>query len=140
MRAPSATRLVTAFRDLDRKGANRIRRLARAVDDAATLRRIIERECPATHAYARSCHSDPFDSHMWRVTMALHAMNETLGHFGVEPLGRISMHEGPPFQYLNAGDTYATTLIYRRDSDNLTIGSWGDLVESLERNRRMRFD
>jgi hypothetical protein len=27
------------------------------------------------------------------------------------------------------GDTYATTLIYKRSSDRLSIGSWGDIVE-----------
>lgn len=40
----------------------------------------------------------------------------------VEPLGPVSMREGPPYQY-------AATLIYKRDSDRLSIGNWGDLVE-----------
>lgn len=129
MRCPSTDRLVATFRDLDRKGANLIRRLAHAVDDRARLESIIARECPDTHAYARRCYSDPFDSHMWRVTMALHAIDRVLGTHGVESLGPVSMREGPPYEYCNAGDTYATTLVYTRATDTLRIACWGDIVE-----------
>ncbi len=129
MRCPSATTLVATFRDLDRKGALLIRRLAKAVHDPSALARLIERECPETHAYARSCYSDPYASGMWRRTMALHAIDRVLGTHGVEPLGEVHMTAGPPYEYCNAGDTYATTLIYKRGCDRLFIGNWGDIVE-----------
>jgi hypothetical protein len=140
MRVPSATRLVEAFRDLDRKGANLIRRIAHACGDRDRLAALIERACPETHAYARRCHSDPYDSHMWRVTMALHAIDRVLGTLGVEPLGPIAMREGPPYQYCDTGDAYAPTLIYTRATDTIRIGCWGDLVEAHPRRFRDRGD
>lgn len=131
MRCPSTDRLVATFRDLDRKGANLIRRIAHACDDREALASLIERECPDTHAYARSCYNDPYASQIWRVTTALHAIDRILGTHGVEGLGpQRSGDYAPAFEYLNAGDTYATTLVYTRDTDTLRIGCWGDIVET----------
>jgi hypothetical protein len=130
MTAPSVARLTAAFRDLDRANARLIRKLARAVSDEQTLRSLIEKRCPATDAYARRCYSNPYDSGMWRRTLALHAIDVILGTHGVEPLGEPpSFRDGPPYEYCNAGDTYATTLIYHRAPDALRIGCWGDLAE-----------
>ena len=129
MKAPSTKSLLNAFRDLDRKRANLIRRIAHAVDDREKLAAIIARECPDTHAYARSCYNDPYASHMWRVTMALHAIDRALGTYGVESLGPRDTMDPPPYEYCNAGDTYSATLIYKRDTDTIRIGSWGDIVE-----------
>ena len=131
MRAPSTNALVAAFRDLDRKGANLIRAIAHAVDDRDKLAALIEKRCPETRAYARSCYSDPYNSHMWRVTMALHAINIVLGTYGVEPLGTVRAFSGPSYEYCNAGDTYATTLIYTRATDTIRIGCWGDIAERM---------
>lgn len=129
MRVPLRKNLQKHFRHLTAKQANLIRRLAHAVDDRGKLEPLIERECPETWRYARSCHNDPFDTGMWRRTMALHAIDRILGTYGVEALGPVSMREGPPYEYMNAGDPYVTTLIYRRDTDNLFIGSWGPIAE-----------
>lgn len=129
MRVPSTKTLLATFRDLDSKRANLIRRLAHAVDDRERLQAIIARECPATDAYARSCYNDPFASHMWRVTMALHAIDRALGTYGVESLGPRHTMQPPPYEYCNTGDTYATTLVYKRATDNLYIACWGDIVE-----------
>ena len=75
-------------------------------------------------------HGDPYHSQIWRVTVALHAMNQVVGTFGVEGLGPPRGGDyAPPYEYLNTGDTYGTTLIYRRRTDTLTIGSWGDIAE-----------
>jgi|HubBroStandDraft_6_1064221.scaffolds.fasta_scaffold213844_2 hypothetical protein len=130
MRVPTTKSLVAAFRDLDTKGANLIRRLAHAADDSVKLAALIERECPATHAYARSCYNDPYNTKIWRVTMALHAIDRILGTHGVETLGEGRRGDyAPPYEYCNAGDTYSTTLIYTRDTDTIRIGCWGDIVE-----------
>jgi hypothetical protein len=129
MRAPSTNALVATFRDLDRKGANLIRALAHATDDREALATLIEKRCPKTHEYARRCYNDPYNSHMWRVTMALHAIDIVLGTYGVEPLGTVYARTGPPYEYCNTGDTYATTLIYTRATDTLRIGCWGDIAE-----------
>ena len=45
-------------------------------------------------------------------------------HYGVESL----YPEKPHIFYLNAGDTYATTLIFNYEQDRFTLGCWGDLV------------
>jgi hypothetical protein len=39
------------------------------------------------------------------------------------------MHDKNTYEYLNTGDTYGTTLIYRRKTDTLSIGNWGDVAE-----------
>ena len=132
MKIPSATRLTETFRDLTRENALLMRRIAHACDDATALASIIEKHVPATHAYARSCYRDPYASQVWRVTMALHAIDQLLGTYGVEALTRKddSCYGPPSHEYLNAGDTYATTLVYYRDADALRIGTWGDIVEA----------
>ena len=73
-------------------------------------------------------YSDPYNSHMWRVTVALHAIDKIMGTYGVEPLGPVGT-SGPPYEYLNTGDSYGTTLIYRKSTDNLFIGDWGSIAE-----------
>lgn len=131
MRAPSTARLLATFKDLDQRKATLIRALAHAVDDPIKLASVINgnADCRATEAYARSCYSDPYDSGMWRRTLALHAIDTILGTHGVEPLGNVSLRDGPPYEYCNAGDPYVATLIYTRDTDTLRIGCWGDIVE-----------
>lgn len=134
MRCPSAKRLDAAFK-LTKDQIALIRGLAASVDTIDimgtgdyALRALIERECPKTQAYAKQCHNDPFDGHIWRVTLALHAIDEVMGANGIEGLGPVDMYDGQPYQYVNMGDTYSTTLIYKRDTDALSIGCWGDIV------------
>lgn len=128
MRCPTIPTLMKHF-PLTRAEAAKIRKLAKLADDGDKLAEFIEAECPETQAYVRQCYNDPFDSHTWRVTMALHAIDRVLGTLGVEPLGEVNVRNGPPYEFCNTGDTYATTLIYKRDTDTLFIGNWGDLVE-----------
>lgn len=134
-RVPSERVLLDAFRDLTPERAKLIRALAHATNDPVKLSSIIHGNASLarTAAYAKSCYGDPFDSPVWRRTMMLHAVDVLLETHGVEPLGEVDMRRGPPYEYCNAGDSYATTLIYFRDADALRIGSWGDLVEHLER-------
>lgn len=135
MRTPSVKSLLAAFRDLDSKGANLIRKLAKACDDSDALSALIATHCLATFQYARSCHGDPFATHMWRVTLVLHAIDTILGTHGVECLGEGEHRNGyaPPYEYCNTGDSYATTLIYKRATDNLYIGSWATIAERMPR-------
>lgn len=131
MRCPSVNRLCATFR-IDRPQARLIRALAKAVHDRDTLRDLVNAKCPATAQYAHRCYNDPFQGEGWRRTMMLHAIDEILGTFGVEPLGPVDMRDGPPFEYCNTGDSYAATIIYSRESDTLRIGSWGDIAERHE--------
>lgn len=128
-KAPSAKKLQEAFQ-IDSKQANLVRAFAQATDDSEKLEELVEK-VPATERYVRSLYNDPYDSKIWRVTVAMHAINEILEGHGVEGLGEGRPGDyAPPYEYINMGDTYATTLIYDRDSDRLFIGSWGDVVES----------
>lgn len=129
MRMPSLKVLQDRLK-LSAEQGKLLRALGRAVDDGEVLSALIDARAPQTAAYVRSMHSSPYDSHMWRVTVALHAMDTILGTYGVEPLGPTSGPSyAPPYEYLNTGDTYGTTLIYRRKTDTVSIGDWGSIAE-----------
>ena len=49
------------------------------------------------------------------------------GTFGVERIAKGHNQRSPAIEYLNAGDTYATTLLYVRG--RFRVGCWGDIVE-----------
>lgn len=53
-------------------------------------------------------------------------VDELIGTCGVEYLGA-HKRTGLDVYYCNAGDPYATTVIFH--GDNLQVGCWGDLVE-----------
>lgn len=131
MRSPSVKRLIETF-NITRPQAKLIKELCKAVSSEAVLQDLIERRCPATHAYAKSCYNSPFHSRMWRTTLVLHAVDDIIGTYGVEPLGK----GAPPdyimqYEYCNPGDPYSATLIYNRTTDNLYIGCWGTVAERL---------
>jgi hypothetical protein len=129
MRMPSSRRLQETLR-LTPEQAKLIRALGHATDDGEILSSLIEASVPATAEYVRNMLGDAYNSHMWRVTVALHAMDSIVGTHGVESLGPTSgPNYAPPYEYLNTGDTYGTTLIYRRRTDTLTIGTWGNIAE-----------
>jgi hypothetical protein len=129
MKCPSSGALTSAF-TISSSDAKKIRTLCKLADQPETLAEFIETQCPETQKYVRSMHSDPYRSSMWRRTVVLDAIDNVLGAHGVEALGPNRYGtEAPPYEYINMGDTYATTLIYKRSSDRLSIGSWGDIVE-----------
>lgn len=134
MRAPSEKNLIQTF-GLTRDEAKMIRKLAKAADDGEALEELVnEGGLPQTERWVRQMHSDPYNSRMWRISVALAGIAEVLGPhgaFGVEALGPDSndYQHGPIYEYVNMGDTYATTLIYRRATDNLFISNYGDIVE-----------
>jgi hypothetical protein len=129
MRMPSSRRLQDDLH-LTAEQAKLVRAIGHATDDGEILSTIIEASVPRTAGYVRSMHSDPYGSHMWRVTVALHAMDAIIGTHGVEALGPPSGgNYAPPYEYLNTGDTYSTTLIYRRKTDTVSIGDWGSIAE-----------
>jgi hypothetical protein len=97
------------------------------------LESLIDERCPATAAHVQRMYSTPYRNRDWRRSVILHAIDRALGTHGVESLGPVDDEHGPPFLYCNAGDTYAATLIYDRDADELTIGCWGDALEAYER-------
>jgi len=129
MRAPSTRSLIETFR-LSKSDADLIRHLAKATDNPQDLEALIALRCPKTESYVRKLYSSPYHSHMWRVTVALHAMDVILDTNGVEAIPDES-GGAPQYEYLNTGDPYSTTLIYNRKTDSLKIGSWGDIAEKF---------
>lgn len=140
MKFPEIKSLKAAFPKTNIKTLQLMRRIAKRYDEfegderESVLKKLVEKHCPKTKAWADRCFSSPYYSpRMWRVTTMLYALDELLGTHGVEPMGmgnsRNERH-APAYEYLNAGDTYATTLIYDRDHDRIIISSWGDIVES----------
>jgi hypothetical protein len=123
MQAPSEKKLLEAFRDLTPMDAKLIRKFAKAVDDPDELEELVEVHAPSTETYVRQMHSSPYNSQMWRTTVALHAIGELVGGYGIEALGN-------KYEYVNMGDTYATTLIFDRVKDRLFVGNWGSIVEA----------
>jgi hypothetical protein len=73
--------------------------------------------------------------------LAIQAADKLLDTHGVEEARRGGMYSDEPsshdFEYLNTGDTYAPTLLFR--GRRVWISSWGDEVEALER-RGIRFE
>ena len=129
----SPTELMESFRDLSWWKAQVIKRLCALADKPEELENFIDSYCPGTSAYARQCYTSPYNTKMWRRTMVLHAVNDLIDGHGVEPLGPMddwSVGYAPPYEYVNMGDSYSVTLIYDRDEDSLTIGSWGDIAEA----------
>ena len=126
MRSPTLKNLEAL--GLERKQANLVKRLCKARDDRDKLAALIERECPQTDAYRRECYHDPILSNMWRTTLVLHAIDVLLGTCGVEVIGDQFALEHR-FEFLNTGDTYASTLVYDNDTDRLFVASYGDIVE-----------
>jgi hypothetical protein len=116
---------------LDKDQAVLIRKLGAACDDGDALQELIESSCPETASYVSKMYSIPYRSAMWRVTVALHSMDEIVGTCGVEALGQSNddPRYAPPYEYLNTGDTYAVTLIYCRHTNQIVLGSWGDIAE-----------
>lgn len=64
-----------------------------------------------------------FDGHISHTVAAfLDELNALSGHAGVESL----YNDGKPsIWYLNAGDTYSSTVFYNSDTDNLYISDLG---------------
>lgn len=135
IRSPSVKRLCATF-ELTREQAQLIKRLCALRDDRNALEVLVSRECPDTDSYTRDCYRSVYESHMWRTTIVLHAIDHILGTCGVEALGDTEPRAGyaPEYEYCNTGDAYASTLIYRRASDNLFIGSWATIVERMPRS------
>jgi len=80
-------------------------------------------------AAARELANSPYGRHR-RHTLVLAALDTLLGTHGVEPLGEIHPFDGPPFKYLNTGESYAPTVVWYRSSGRYYVRCYGNLVEA----------
>src|SRR5690606_2822655 len=95
-------------------------KLVRAVWRAKSRDEIIA-ACPESANYGRSFYNRPTLRACKR-----DAVNRLIGTHGVEYLG-VSRRSGNDVYYCNAGDGYATTVIF--SGNTLRVGCWADMVE-----------
>lgn len=62
--------------------------------------------------------------------LKLEALNEVLEGYGIEYVAAGRGAKSPAFEYVNFGDTYATTLVYFPARGTWRVTSWGDIVEA----------
>ena len=94
--------------------------------EAVALYGVISGHLPArlfsdVQRWTGRCYNTPSNSEL-----RLCAANQIIQGHGIE---RIPDTE---IDYVNMGDTYIITLLYNHDNDEWSLGSWGDIVESLE--------
>lgn len=77
---------------------------------------------PATYRWLCQCYNPP-SLHDIEMSIA----DEIMGTFGVEYIEHGRNAKSPVIEYCNAGDTYATTLLYV--NGRYRVGCWGDIVE-----------
>jgi hypothetical protein len=113
-----------------------IEQLHSTPEQAETIRGLIRGELhtrdearfPRANASFDRCYSQPN-----RLTRIMECLNEVLDMHGVEPLGPVHYRNGPPAEYLNAGDTYTATLLFDHNTRTFKLTSWGDWLERNER-------
>ena len=88
---------------------------------------------PRTNAWLNRCLHPPL-----RIELIMSAMDETAGTHGVVPLWSEDDMFWPVAEYLNTGDTYSTTLLFRHDTGTFRITTWGDFVEKNEKRLRLK--
>lgn len=98
----------------------RLVRAAWTVDHAVLLTLMAEHAPRATSHY-NACYTLPKTREIRRTVI-----DELIGTYGVEFLGT-HRRTGNSIYYCNAGDTYATTVLFQ--GARLTVGCWGYLVE-----------
>jgi hypothetical protein len=100
-----------------------------AVDTALAIiaRKVHPRTVPAAEQWERQCYNRPS---LHELTMC--ALDSLLGTHGVECIGDVDMHDGPPVEYLNTGDSYAHTVVWYRDrKTEWRVEGWADAAERL---------
>lgn len=135
MRSPSIKALVATF-GIEREQARGIKVICDATcagssrASAEALHEALAKHAPSV---ASDYHTWELHSRMRRREAALAAADAIIGTCGVEALGPCDPWDGyaPAYEYCNAGDPYVATLIYKRATDNLYIGSWGTIAERL---------
>jgi hypothetical protein len=117
MRYPvPAGKTLKQIRWLSDKQIRKIRRLIAMKDRTTDYRRVAD--------WVRQCYHRP--SYLERLLCALDEICET---FGVE---HIQDNDNTLIYYLNTGQTYTSTLIFRRDLNRFQVSSFGDFIEWWE--------
>ena len=67
------------------------------------------------------------------VLLALRCLDEFIDGYGVEAIFAENDEFWPIVDYVNKGDTYSATIVYRRDIDAFLVSDYGTQIEILER-------
>jgi hypothetical protein len=111
---------IMAELNVDRETAKRIRGVVKDQIDPED-----ESLFPKTSKWIRSCYNRPS-----KTALKLSALNELIGGFGVEGIGRNDNPPyTPPYEYINTGDTYAATIIRDNLRNRYFVSDWGTIVE-----------
>lgn len=87
-------------------------------------------EVPETDAWVRGCYNEPRVSEQ-----KMHAIDVLIGGFGCEAIFGDS-HTWPDMEYVNMGETYATTIVLDNISHKFLVTSWGAWIEDAEAKGR----
>ena len=95
-------------------------------DQAKTIRALLEKKLKTSNYQSvqdleRQCYHAP--GYAYRLMTAI---NEIMGGYGVEA---IFQGEEPRYEYINLGETYATTIMRNVATGRVFVSSWGDVVE-----------
>lgn len=83
---------------------------------------------PQTNQWIAKCYHKPR-----RIELILSALNEVLECHGVEAFNSRESRMHAIAEYLNTGDTYSTTILFRHDTGTFRLTSWGDFFEANEK-------
>ena len=83
---------------------------------------------PATNNWIADCYHKPR-----RIDLILSALNELLECHGVEAFNTRQDQFHAIAEYLNTGDTYSATVLFRHDTGTFRITTWGDFFEKNEK-------
>lgn len=81
---------------------------------------------PQTQEWVRRCYHEPSV-----IEQKMSALNEIIGGFGTEAIFGDDCY-WPDAEYVNLGDTYATTILFDYVHNSFRVISWGDWIEFME--------
>lgn len=121
MNKPASIKALRTIKDVDTALARRIRHAWTCnLRDGETLEKLLN-ENPHTRQWYQSCYNTPGNKSIRRTVI-----DDMLGTFDVERLG-VHKSSGYTIHYCNAGDTYATTILFI--GNRMIVGDWGYYVE-----------
>lgn len=115
--------LRAAFSNAPREKVDLALALIRGDKDAA--------ETGAGQRRIRECYNPPS-----KHDVLMHAIDACLETHGPECLGEVDMHDGPPFEYLNVGDSYTSTLFGSVQAGGFTSDATGILSRPIASKHR----
>lgn len=116
--------LIEAFEGMDEETAGLIVAL---IDGTTKVDTEGDDRFPQTSAWIRQCYNMPDDTEL-----IMSAIDELTGGFGVEAIRHPNDSDKLIAEYVNQGDTYATTIVRDMESGEYILTCYGDWLEGWE--------